>query len=306
MINPPVQPLVSVVIPCYRQAHFLGTAIESLLAQTHPSYEIIVVDDGSPDDVASVVARFPGVILCRQDNAGLSQARNAGLARCSGEFVVFLDADDRLLPNALRDGVRAHSEYPGCAFVWGFNRPIDESGNPLPSEPRVFSGPAEYQQLLRENVVGPPLGVMFRREMVAAVGGFSTAVRCTEDYGLYLRLARSYPSWCHGTLIAEYRFHTANMSSNLDQMLEGVLGVLDQQEEWVRGDVRLRRALREGRRRAWQTYDGGRRLRQLSERARAGRWGPATVCALALLTRYPRLFAPILYRRMKRLVLLRV
>ena len=202
--------------------------------------------------------------------------------------------------------MQAHSEYPGCAFVWGFNRPIDESGNPLPSEPRVFSGAAEY----RATPPGKRRRSAPRRDVPSGNGRrggwVSTAVRCTEDYGLYLRLARSYPSWCHGTLIAEYRFHTANMSSNLDQMLEGVLGVLDQQKEWVRGDVRLRRALREGRRRAWQTYDGERRLRQLSEQARAGRWGPATVCALALLTRYPRLFAPILYRRMKRLVLLRV
>lgn len=305
MIHRPVQPLVSVVIPCYRQAHFLGTAIESVLGQTHSSYEIIVVDDGSPDDVASVVAAYPEVVYCRQDNAGLSGARNAGLARCKGESVLFLDADDRLLPNALSEGVRALSAHPACAFVWGFNRPIDAAGNPLPAEPRIFSGGAEYEQLLRENVVGPPLGVMFRRAIVASVGGFSTTVHYVQDYDLYLRIARSHPSWCHRALIAEYRFHGANMSSDLERMLEGVLGVLDQQKEWVRGDARLRRALRAGRGRAWQSYDGERRLRDLSEYSRAGRWGPATICALALLARYPRLFAPILYGRMKRLVPLR-
>src|SRR5918994_3496665 len=72
--------LVSVVIPCYNQAHFLGEAIESVLAQSHPNFELIVVDDGSPDNTTEVAARYPEVRLIRQENQGLSAARNSGLA----------------------------------------------------------------------------------------------------------------------------------------------------------------------------------------------------------------------------------
>src|SRR5215212_9690625 len=93
-------PLVSVVIPCYNQAHFLSEAIESVLAQTHPNFEIIVVDDGSTDNTSEVAARYPGVRHIRQDNQGLAAARNTGLRESKGTCLVFLDADDRLLPNA--------------------------------------------------------------------------------------------------------------------------------------------------------------------------------------------------------------
>src|ERR687890_856397 len=96
--------LVSVVIPCYNQAHFLGEAIESVLAQSYPRFEIIVVDDGSTDDTSKVAARHPGGRYVYQNNQGVSAARNSGLARSEGEYVVFLDADDRLLPEALVAG----------------------------------------------------------------------------------------------------------------------------------------------------------------------------------------------------------
>ncbi|MDQ6733562.1 MAG: glycosyltransferase family 2 protein [Nitrospirota bacterium] len=90
---------VTVVIPCYQHGHVPGEAIESVLAQTHPYYDVIVVDDGSPDHTAEVASRYPGVRYLRQDNRGVSAAHNAGLRRSRGTYVVFLDANDRLLPH---------------------------------------------------------------------------------------------------------------------------------------------------------------------------------------------------------------
>ena len=95
------------VIPCFRQAHFLSEAIESVLAQDHGSVEIVVVDDGSPDNVGEVAARYPGVKYLRRVNGGLATARNAGLREASGEFLLFLDADDRLLPGRSTGGWRS-------------------------------------------------------------------------------------------------------------------------------------------------------------------------------------------------------
>lgn len=296
-------PLLSVVIPCYRQAHFLAQALESVLAQTHTSHEIIVIDDGSPDDVPAVIGRYANVLYHRQDNRGLGAARNAGLERAKGEYIVFLDADDRLLPTALAIGAETLAARPDCAFVWGFNRPIDVRGNLLPFKPKSFSGGASYRQLLRENVVGPPVGVMFRRAVVAAVGGFDAGLRHAEDYELYLRLARKHPSYCHQELIAEYRLHDANMSSNHAGMLLGMLTALDAQRAWIGNDAKLRRALARGMRDARQCYDAEPRLERLREHVRARRWVDATACSAALLMKYPRLALQVMARRARRSLL---
>src|ERR671914_179204 len=93
--------LVSVVIPCYNQAHFLGEAIESVLAQNYPHFEVVVIDDGSTDNTSEVASRYPGVRCIRQENQGLAGARNTGIRHSSGSYLVFLDSDDRLLPDAL-------------------------------------------------------------------------------------------------------------------------------------------------------------------------------------------------------------
>src|SRR5918994_1694671 len=95
-------PLITVVIPCYNQAHFLGEAIESVLSQSYPHHEIVVGDDGSTDDTSEVASRYDGVRLVRQENRGLAGARNTGIRHSEGDYLVFLDADDRLLPEALR------------------------------------------------------------------------------------------------------------------------------------------------------------------------------------------------------------
>src|SRR5215208_7628052 len=128
-------PLVSVVIPCYNQAHFLGEAIESVLAQSYPYFEIIVVDDGSPDDTSEVAARYPEVRLVRQENQGVSGARNSGFARSEGEYVVFLDADDRLLPEALEAHLEHLEAHPECAFVSGRYKFMADGGSPLSERP---------------------------------------------------------------------------------------------------------------------------------------------------------------------------
>jgi len=297
-------PLVSVVIPCYAQAHFLADAIESLLAQTYQPHEIIVVDDGSPDDVPAVTRAYPAVRLVRQENRGLSQARNRGLAECRGDYVVFLDSDDRLLPEALRTGAEALSERPGCAFVWGFHRFIDAAGDPLPQVTDTsHEGAARYDLLLRENIIGPPVVVMFRRAVLQAVGGYDRDQHFSEDYELYLRIARTHETWCHRQHIAEYRVHSANMSLNNVGMLAGNLRALDQQERWIGSDPALRRALREGRRNAWVDQDGSRRLVELGGHVRTRRWFRAVHSGIVLLYKYPKLFLPVLFRRVKRALL---
>jgi len=132
-------PIVSVIIPCYNHGQFLGDAITSAQRQQGVACEIIVVDDGSTDDTGRVAAGFPGVRYVRQRNAGLSAARNTGLVAATGPYLVFLDADDRLLPGALAAGVSALTRAPDAAFAYGGDVNVDRWGGPLPPSPTVRS-----------------------------------------------------------------------------------------------------------------------------------------------------------------------
>ena len=110
---------VAVVIPCYNQRNFLASAIESALEQSLPAAEIIVVDDGNEEDLSEFARSYPAITLLRQANRGLAGARNAGLRACTAQRVIFLDADDRLGPDAVEAGLRCFDDNPGAAFVYG-------------------------------------------------------------------------------------------------------------------------------------------------------------------------------------------
>lgn len=242
----PAPPRVCVVITCYNQASYLGEAIESALAQTHPPARVIVVDDGSTDDTARVAGRYPGVLYIHRANGGLAAARNTGMLASDAEYLVFLDADDRLLPDALRAGLECLRAHPDAAFAFGHYRFIRADGSFLRENPPEFPDDDAYRGFLRGNYVGMHATVMYRREILCAVDGFDPALRACEDYDVYLRISRRYPVRRHTTTIAEYRQHGSNMSSNVGLMLDSALAVLSRQAEYTRGDPLREEALREG------------------------------------------------------------
>src|SRR4029453_15536742 len=155
-------PLVSIIITCYNQAHFLNESIQSVLSQTHRNYEIVIIDDGSVDHPELVATQYPQVSFARQENQGVSKARNHGWQKSIGTFLVFLDADDRLLPCALEAGLKCFAEDPGCAFVFGNGRGIDSGGKKVePLVPGIRG--CNYEQLLEGNSITFPAQVMYRR-----------------------------------------------------------------------------------------------------------------------------------------------
>jgi glycosyltransferase involved in cell wall biosynthesis len=253
MISPPQYPrdddLVSVIIPCYKQAHFLGEAIESVLAQTHPHHEVIVIDDGSPDDTKEVVARYPSVRYAYQSNGGLSAARNAGLRKSRGKFVVFLDADDRLLPHALRSCLDSFRDRPECAMVSGHYRLMRVDGTPGEDFEQTPLEADPYLTLLDRNYIGMNATVMHRRATIEAVGGFDTSLVSCEDYELYLRIARHYPVHTFNQVVAEYRRYDDCMTMDPARMMKGVLVLFQRLWPQVRGNVEYMRAYRAGIRR---------------------------------------------------------
>jgi len=248
-------PLTSVVIPCFNHACFLADAIESALAQTAAGVEVIVVNDGSTDGTSAVAKRYRSVRLIEQANAGLSRARNAGLAAASGDYVVFLDADDRLLAHAVAFGLALAVRDPQIAMVAGQCRIIAENGAPLPTPAAAPVERDHYRALLSRNFIWTPGAAFFRRAAVAAAGGFNPSVSGSADYALYLRLARVHHVVCHATAVVEYRQHERSMSRDLVLMLKETLAVLDAERPHV--PPHLEEAFASGRL-AWRAFYGER------------------------------------------------
>ena len=237
--------LVSVVIPCHNQAQYLGEAIESVLRQKDVGFEIIVVDDGSDDDTTQVAQRYPGVQLMRQPNMGLAAARNTGLRKSSGRYLVFLDADDRLLAGALSCGRAALVASKEAALTAGWFHWIDERGEVVRKEPRRDPPADPYRALLRRNYIWMHAVVMYQRWALDAVGGFDASLGAAEDYDVFLRIARAYPISHHGSVVAEYRKHNHNMSADPALMLHNTLRALRAQRDALR-TPQEREAYREG------------------------------------------------------------
>ena len=240
---PPQANLVSVVIPCYNHAEFLAHAIESVLAQTYSNFELIVVDDGSTDDTAEVVRRYSPVHYAYQENAGRSSARNTGLLESRGEFLVFLDADDRLLPNALETGINCMHEHPECAFVSGHCRVIDSNGAILPSPRQRHVKHEHYLRLLRGgSYIWCPAVALFQRKVFDFVHGFDSALMPVEDYDLYLRITKDFPVHSHNQVIAEYRQHRSNTSRDVSAMERAALAAHEAQWDFVKANSQYREA----------------------------------------------------------------
>ena len=296
-MNQPAAPLVSVVSPCYNQAHFLRDAIESILAQTYPRIELVVVDDGSLDNTAAVVADYPRAQCLRQENRGVAEARNVGFGATNGEYVLFVDADDRLAPNAVQAHLRCFAEHPKAGFVVGAIEHItgDGSYRGAPRSPVLES--EQYEHLLRANHIANTIAVMFRRSVFEALGGFTTYFSPAEDYELLLRAARAFPSAHHSTVVAYYRRHTTNTSRKGVIMLQAMRRVMRSQRELVRGNPRLETAWREGDN-YWRDFFGGVTVKEIyAHLGRGEMWHAArAVNALLLHVRSRIVVLPWKYR----------
>lgn len=242
-------PTVTIVVNTYNQARFLPDSVASCLAQTTPAAEIIVVDDGSTEDDPVIPLReFPGVKLVRQANRGLSGARNTGLAQATSEFITFLDADDRLTPEALSAGLTALRDHPQAGLAYGAHCAIDGQGQRI-SGLRFYrpGSDATLDLLAHGNFIGMHATVLYRRAALGGVGGFDESLRACEDYDVYMRLSGVTAFAAHDTLVAEYRKHGEQMSSNHQMMKRLATEVIDRQLA-RRDDEASRRAAARGRR----------------------------------------------------------
>ena len=232
----------AVVIPCYRQAHLIRGAIESALLQSVPPAEIILVDDGSDDDLQSVASSYPQVTFLQQGNRGLAAARNTGLRAASSDKVIFLDADDLLLPDAVASGLACFSAFPDAGFVYGgFREAKDDELSERPSSPLTRS------DLIRCNWIAMIASVMFDRDKLVGIGGFNENLGMCEDWDAYLRLSRRYSFGCHCNIVATYVRHAGNMSNAVPKLRKWIRAVrklekargltIDEMAAWHEGEA---------------------------------------------------------------------
>jgi glycosyltransferase involved in cell wall biosynthesis len=225
---------VAVVITTYNHAAFLDDAIRSVIRQSVPADEIFVVDDGSTDNPDTVVSGYSHVRLIRQPNQGLSAARNTGLRAAVCDKIIFLDADDRLCQGAIEAGLECFGRHSEAGFVYGGFHYVDAGGG-VTSEPICRDiGPEPHITFLRGNQIGMHGTVMYDRRRLLAAGGFDVTLRRCEDYDIYLRMTRKHPVANHRQIVAEYRRHGTNMSSNSLEMLRSVQRVLARYRPWER------------------------------------------------------------------------
>ena len=181
--NPPT---CAVIIPCYNGARFLRQTIASLFDQTCPPDEIIVVDDGSTDDSAAIASGIHSRIqVIRQANRGESAARNVGLRAALSNYVVFLDADDLLAPDAIRHLGAAVAGVPGAVAVMSTVSFVDSPETPVERWP---THTAFFPTIIQTNF-GPPHCFCLPRELALAVGGFREGLHHSEDWDFWGRIA---------------------------------------------------------------------------------------------------------------------
>jgi glycosyltransferase involved in cell wall biosynthesis len=222
----------------------------------------------------------------RQSNDGAPSARNRGLRQSQGEFVLFLDADDRLLPDALAQGITALGGHPEWAFVTGHVRLIAADGTPETTPPQAHAAGDPFLALLRSNYIWTPGVVLYRRSVLDDLGSFDPAARGSADYELNVRIARQQAFGCHHNVMLEYRRHGDNMSADAGEMLRSAVSVRLRQRRFVVGNPDAHRAWKEGIEIVRSDY-GERLIDQVRRDLREGHTARAAKGILYLSRYYP-------------------
>ena len=221
-------PLVSIVIPTFNCESYIGEAVDSVLRQDYRSFEIIVVDDGSTDNTRQVLEKYRGKIrYIYQENGGRSAARNRGIKETRGEYIAFLDADDLWENNKLALQMEYFLKHPDVSLVYADALTFRGSEIVAPSmfqDREPFSGDC-FLALLRENFI-PTQTVIVKKECFKNSGLFDEALEVSEDYDLWLRIAKEYKLSYVPKVLASYRLHEANVSQNVAKMTKAHEGIL--------------------------------------------------------------------------------
>jgi glycosyltransferase involved in cell wall biosynthesis len=211
-------PKVSIVIPIFNYARYLGEAIDSALANKHDECEILVIDDGSTDDTAEVARSYDSQIrYIYQENQGVCAARNKGIREARAELIVFLDADDILEPNMIKHSLAALEKLgDSFALIAHTMGKIGIDGLPSPSSSLLPSDDMEISLLDLLVMNRFPTAVLVRKQVFAEIGYFDTDLVVSEDRDMWIRIANRHKIWRLGSALSANRKHGSNCSSNVE------------------------------------------------------------------------------------------
>jgi len=220
-------PLVSFIVPCFRQAHFLPMAVDSALNQTLKEIEVIVINDGSDDNTDEVCRQYGDrIVYISQENKGLPASRNVAIERARGKYLHFLDADDAVHPSAMEKMVAAMQGRED-RLVWAGNHDFENEVTDTHLRkkiPRV--GVKPFPRLIYDNFA-PPVAILSSRKMAREVGGFECSLRSCEDWHMWIKLCLAGAEVVAiPEILTYYRRHKDSMSNNQSRMLEARTRVL--------------------------------------------------------------------------------
>ena len=221
---------VSVVIPTYNRYTLLKRAINSLLTQTHPVDEIIVIDDGSTDNTKQITKDFPNIIYIYQSNRGVSAARNVGIQRAKNEWIAFLDSDDEWHQEKLQKQVAFHQNNPDILMSYTAEKWVrDGKVVKIPKKYRKIGLDAFVENLSYCNIA--PSSVLLHKKLLDRVGLFDENLEVCEDYDLWLRISsENKVGLLSEQLITKYAGHDEQLGfrKNMDliriKVLEQLVG----------------------------------------------------------------------------------
>jgi glycosyltransferase involved in cell wall biosynthesis len=205
---------ISVVIPTHNRVRLLAEAIDSVLGQSHPAAEIIVVDDGSSDETEAAIRRIRGAIpvrYLRSMNLGPSAARNLGVSLAREEWIAFLDDDDVWNPDKLAAQCAHVEQHPDGVFFYSGLDHVDMKGR---SVPQGWHTDELCRLVFQGNPPPYPSTVLLRRDHFSELGGFNPSMRYGEDWDLYLRCSSRWPAYYLNRRLVRHRLHTQQLHRN--------------------------------------------------------------------------------------------
>ncbi len=208
-----MKPSISAIIPTYNRKNVLPKALDSVLTQTVYPDEVIVVDDGSDDKTSEMVSsNYPKIKLIIQKNAGVSAARNAGIAASAGDWIALLDSDDEWLPEKLERQMECISDNPDAVLIHTDEIWIRDGKRVNPMKKHQKSGGRIFQKCLPLCVISPS-SVLVKRSLLEEIGNFDEDLDVCEDYDLWLRICAEYPvHYVDEKLIVKYGSHADQLS----------------------------------------------------------------------------------------------
>lgn len=213
--------LVSIIMPVYNGEAFLAQAIDSVLAQRYENWELIIVDDGSTDNTASIIGAYADrrILAVSQDNRGQAAALNRGLDLAAGDYITTLDADDWYAPNSLSDRVSFLEQHRRMGAVYGDGYYCSIDGQPICrfSQNRINGVFGDvYDQLIVSPFFGTGANVMIRRQVLDEQQlRYDESIAWGQDHDFYIRLAERTMFGLIDAIIVWYRIHEANMTMSM-------------------------------------------------------------------------------------------